>query len=307
MATNIAVKEYTKLEGHKQGVYALLWMSESSVLVSAGGDGSVVKWQLVEEVDGKVADVVGQLYAQLPEPVFCLMRGIADEIWAGTQGGNLFLLSAGAVPRVVKLGNVAIYFIERWMDDRIVVGLGNGELVFLNDAMQVLDRRVLGSKSLRCCLGFGGWVGGSNGIIWKLNAAGDVVDTLGGNEPSVFCMALNAKGELLSGGRDALILNHGSKGGDIERVKAHLYTIHALVGNGRDWVASGSMDKTVKVWDAYSGKLLKVLNRKKFPSTGHSHSVNALCWLTHLAGDGSRRLLASAGDDKTIRIWDLRL
>jgi WD40 repeat protein len=57
------------------------------------------------------------------------------------------------------------------------------------------------------------------------------------------------------------------------------------------------MDKTVKIWDINTGALLKVIDREKYPSRGHSHSVNALCWV------GS--LLASAGDDKIIRIWEV--
>jgi WD40 repeat protein len=65
------------------------------------------------------------------------------------------------------------------------------------------------------------------------------------------------------------------------------------------------MDKMVKVWDGRDAKLLKVLDRQKFPGTGHSHSVNALCRLPALEQRGKRRLLASAGDDKIIRLWEI--
>lgn len=34
--------------------------------------------------------VAGVLFAQLPEPVFCLMEGLEGVIWAGTQGGLVF-------------------------------------------------------------------------------------------------------------------------------------------------------------------------------------------------------------------------
>ena len=97
-----------------------------------------------------------------------------------------------------------------------------------------------------------------------------------------------------------------------QEVKAHLFTIHALAGSELGWLASGSMDKTVKIWDRNTGELLKVIDREKYPSRGHSHSVNALCWLA-LAKSGPnanletglRRLLASAGDDKIIRVWEV--
>jgi WD40 repeat protein len=86
-----------------------------------------------------------------------------------------------------------------------------------------------------------------------------------------------------------------------------MYTIHALVGYGDGVMVSGSMDKMVKVWDGRSAELLKVLDQQKFPGTGHSHAVNALCQLPLPKDSGSRRLLASAGDDKSIRIWELEI
>jgi WD40 repeat protein len=111
----------------------------------------------------------------------------------------------------------------------------------------------------------------------------------------------------VSGGRDAQLWWH--KDGAEETVKAHLYTIHALMlepSEGR-WLASGGMDKSIKIWDAQNTTLLKVVDRSKFANFGHTHSVNALAWLGEVDGlDVSRvgrRLLASAGDDKIIRIW----
>lgn len=300
MGAKITVKEYTQLEGHKQGVYALLNLRGSSVIVSAGGDGAVVKWDLDENGPVRMnpePSVAGVLFAQLPEPVFCLMEGLDGVIWAGTQGGLVFKLVSGEAPRMIKLGTSSVFFISRWMDGRIAVGLGSGELVFLDDELQLLDRKSLGKKSLRCCLGDRGLIGGSDGLIWRLDAQGDILKRWDANSPSVFCLAEDSEGDIVSGGRDALLMWMGEDGGLKQEVKAHLFTIHALAGSDLGWLASGSMDKTVKVWDRNSGALLKVIDREKYPSRGHSHSVNALCWVG--------RLLASAGDDKIIRIWEV--
>jgi WD40 repeat protein len=300
MGAKITVKEYTQLEGHKQGVYALLNLRGSSVIVSAGGDGAVVKWDLDENGPVRMnpePSVAGVLFAQLPEPVFCLMEGLEGVIWAGTQGGLVFKLVSGEAPRMIKLGTSSVFFISRWMDGRIAVGLGSGELVFLDDELQLLDRKSLGKKSLRCCLGDRGLIGGSDGLIWRLDSQGDILKRWDANSPSVFCLAEDSEGDIVSGGRDALLMWMGEDGGLKQEVKAHLFTIHALAGSDLGWLASGSMDKTVKVWDRNSGALLKVIDREKYPSRGHSHSVNALCWVG--------RLLASAGDDKIIRIWEV--
>jgi WD40 repeat protein len=300
MGAKITVKEYTQLEGHKQGVYALLNLRGSSVIVSAGGDGAVVKWDLDENGPVRMnpePSVAGVLFAQLPEPVFCLMEGLDGVIWAGTQGGSVFKLVSGEAPRMIKLGTSSVFFISRWIDGRIAVGLGSGELVFLDDELQLLDRVSLGKKSLRCCLGDRGLIGGSDGLIWRLDAQGNILAGWEANSPSVFCLAEDSQGDIVSGGRDALLMWMGEDGGLKQEVKAHLFTIHTLAGSDLGWLATGSMDKTVKVWDRNSGALLKVIDREKYPSRGHSHSVNALCWVG--------RLLASAGDDKIIRIWEV--
>ena len=326
MGAKITVNEYTQLEGHKQGVYALLNLRGSSVIVSAGGDGAVVKWDLdAANLPGAIAgdsgfldengpvrmnpepSVAGVLFAQLPEPVFCLMEGLEGVIWAGTQGGLVFKLVSGEAPRMIKLGASSVFFISRWMDGRIAVGLGSGELVFLDDAFEVVSRLKLGERSLRCCIGREGLIGGSDGVVWRLNALGEVLSVLTANQPSVFCLAKMDDDSFVSGGRDAQLWWH--RDGAEETVKAHLYTIHALMlepSEGR-WLASGGMDKSIKIWDAQNTTLLKVVDRSKFANFGHTHSVNALAWLGEVDGlDVSRvgrRLLASAGDDKIIRIW----
>ncbi|MFN5591564.1 MAG: hypothetical protein ACK49A_08315, partial [Bacteroidota bacterium] len=181
MGTKIAVNEYTKLEGHKHGVYALSWLESERCLLSAGGDGAVVKWELAG-IQPQVP-VTGKLHAQLPEPVFCMMQGGDGVIWAGTQGGLVFKLEVGASPRMMKLGTSSVFFISRWMDGRIAVGLGSGELVFLDDAFEVVSRLKLGERSLRCCIGSEGLIGGSDGVVWRLNALGEVLSVRTANQP----------------------------------------------------------------------------------------------------------------------------
>jgi WD40 repeat protein len=58
-------------------------------------------------------------------------------------------------------------------------------------------------------------------------------------------------------------------------------------------LASGSFDKTIKIWDLRSGELRRTLQ-------GHSESVDSVA----ISPDG--QTLASGSLDKTIKIWDLR-
>ena len=58
-------------------------------------------------------------------------------------------------------------------------------------------------------------------------------------------------------------------------------------------IASGSNDKTVKVWNAKTGDLVQTLE-------GHSHYVNSVCF-NH---DGSQ--IASGSYDETVKVWNAK-
>jgi len=57
-------------------------------------------------------------------------------------------------------------------------------------------------------------------------------------------------------------------------------------------VASGSYDKTVKLWDPATGACTQTLK-------GHSDNVNSVTF------SPNSKLVASGSDDKTVKLWDL--
>ncbi|GHJ86093.1 hypothetical protein NliqN6_2495 [Naganishia liquefaciens] len=60
------------------------------------------------------------------------------------------------------------------------------------------------------------------------------------------------------------------------------------------FIATGSRDKTIRLWDGLTGQCVKIL-------TGHDN------WIRALAFHPNGKYLLSASDDKTIRVWDLSL
>lgn len=76
-------------------------------------------------------------------------------------------------------------------------------------------------------------------------------------------------------------------------ISGHLGWIRTICFDvNNEWFATGSNDRTIKIWDFASGKL-------KLTLTGHISTVRSICI------SDKRPYMFSCGEDKTIKCWDL--
>ncbi len=83
----------------------------------------------------------------------------------------------------------------------------------------------------------------------------------------------------------------------VNTLKAHTSMVHAVtISPDGKIIASGSSDKTIKLWEFHSGKLLHQLGRW---FSGHSGIVDTLVF-SH-----DRQILATGSWDETIKLWSV--
>ena len=292
----VSVKKKHVLSGHKDCLYTLTRLNEQE-LISAGGDGMIVKWGLSDADNGQViAKVNGSVYAMALHQDHLL-------VMENNEGLHVINLQERKEAKSVKLG-LSSYFDIQVVNGHYWIAAGNGEVIVVSPEMMVLHREQLSDKSARSltfvekrnevAIGF------SDHTIKVLDAHTFKQNwEIEAHEKSVFSVSTSPGDELLlSGSRDAHLKISNTDNYTLhESVVAHMYAINAI-----DYSPSGqyfvtcSMDKSVKVWDAQSFKLLKVIDKARH--AGHATSVNKVKWL-------SDSLVASCSDDRTVSIWEL--
>ncbi len=288
--------------GHRAAVYALAQGMTDRDVLSAGGDGWVVSWNLDDPETGRVvASVETQVFSliNLPEN---------NRIVAGTMHGGLHWIDLAhpEKTRNIQHHTKGVYDLKTHGQWLFSAG-GDGVLTRWSVAeARTLESFHLSNKALRSIAVAPGRnelaVGAGDGTIYFLD-----LDTLAlkhtmlhAHTPSVFALCY-APGEqrLFSGGRDAMLriwnLENTSAPALLSEQPAHWYTInHIVLSPNGNRFATASRDKTIKIWDTATGQLLRVFDPIR--DAGHINSVNRLLWLPGT--------LVSCSDDRTLKMMN---
>ena len=274
------------LRGHNGAVYDLAWSTENSAWYSAGGDGVVARWNEGQN------DGIAVFQHSSPFYSVADWHGI---VVGGNSTGELFFKWPDR-SSVQHEHGAPIFSLT--IDDQGALWSGDGEGLICRWDM------VKGQPSLS--LRFETSVGKIRHLTQHgeniLAAGGEgfllLVDPVSGQQSSVsahdrscyWAIPLVEKGVILSGGQDGQLKVHQASS-EILSMDVHQSAIYrGMIWGDKLWTCG--RDHEVKAWDLNTLNTLGKLPRP------HTRSVNALA----IGGlDGQH--LATAGDDRSIKIW----
>ncbi|WP_425392612.1 WD40 repeat domain-containing protein [Ekhidna sp.] len=297
--SKIEVKKLHTFLGHNDSIYTLQVVDDKR-FISAGGDGMIVLWDLESPDEGEVI-------VKIPNSVYALTYD-PDEgylyVGQNNEGIHKIDLQGKKEVKSIHLGDHQIFDLQL-VDDKVSVGLSNGEVITLSKSLSIENRKKYASDRIRCIDQFENQIalGCSDNITRIIDRSSDeVLFELKGHKNSVFASKFHPSGKyLITAGRDAQLKVWDTQVDYVlrESIAAHLYTINDVIfrADGRYFVTA-SMDKSIKLWDAHNFKLLKVLDKHRH--AGHGNSVNKLLWMNY------RDLLVTCSDDRSISVWEIK-
>ena len=296
------IKRLHSFSGHRDCIYNLQAANKSNHFFSASGDGMIVLWDLTTLSDG-------ELIATLPNSVYALhYHQPTGLLVAGNNYNGIHFLNwkEKREEGSLQMTKSAIFDIQSY-GSILFVGDKDGVLSKVDIVeRKVITRKRISEQSIRSIainINRGEVaVGSSDNFIRVFDLETlELVHEWEGHLNSVFTVRYTPDSNyLFSGSRDARLKVWDVASGYIKAAElvAHMYAInHIEFSPDSKHFVTCSLDRSIKVWDLSELRLLKVIDKARH--AGHGTSVNRLLWTRH------QIQLVSAGDDKTISVWDI--
>lgn len=299
----LAIEKTDTFAGHRDAIYALSPAKDPQQFYSSGSDGLVIRWDLTKPD-------LGELIARIPASVYALAY---DEttglLWVGQNFDGIHRIDPITKQALdsIKLTSSQIFDIQIF-ENIVLIAQGDGTVTILDREHFQIRKHLKASEASARSIDINPHsrefaVGYSDYTIKIFDLDSLTLKfIIAAHTHSVFSVRYSPNGHFLySGGRDAHLKSW--KVGDPYQVHqdvvAHMFAInHITFSPDHQKIITASMDKTLKIWDAQSLRLLKVLDWARF--AGHRTSINKVLWLPLASG------FVSASDDRLISIWKVQ-
>lgn len=299
MRFNIDLSHY--LAAHSAAIYAVERQNHQ-VFYTGGEDGNILMWDLNKPGEARAI-------AKTQASVYVLQLIKPHLLFVGTNNGECYLLNTQSKKVVAEQNFGGTVFAVQYLEEtqELLIALADGYVARASSStLTVLSKALVANGHIRAMARIPSTdqfvLGSSDGCLYRINTDLKVLASQeSAHKDSVFSLHFLNKTQLISGGKDAYLKQWNLDATTfIEEngVPAHMFTVNDIIaGPGEGEITTASRDKSIKVWEASTLLLKKVIDRSK-TARASSHSVNRLTYL-------SLNQLIAVGDDRIVRIYKM--
>ncbi len=297
----------TLLEGHSDWVFSVVFSPDGATLASTGVDQTVRLW------DTKTKKPIKTLEGHTDEVLFAAFSPDGKTLVSAGKDTTVRLwnVAAGNSRQIIENQESLIYSVIFSPDGKTLAIAGNDKINLWNLEKATLVKTLTGHTSYVRSIAFSGdgktlvSVGSDRAIkLWAVES-GEQIKSIEGHATHVLANAFSPDGKTLAGasfdnkiklwnlqtGEQSKTLESENKQAALFGFNAAAITTLAFSPDGKMLASGDNTDKTIKLWNVETGKLIRSL-------TGHTSSIHSVAF----SPDGK---LASGGEDNSVRLWNV--